>query len=230
MLKKPFSSGMRLLTVDRGIGIAVIVIVLVISAVATSGSAGVGWRGDYETGNFSQWDGGVQEKVDGRATIVTSPVRQGKYAARYEVRPGDNNVAGSGNGERTEALVLRGTRGREGDEQWYAWSTMFAPDFSASNSDWNIFTQWHNSGTTGGRVEFYINGNTLGFTTHGGDPANPAARAWDIGSKSNGVWYDFIFHVKWSTSNAGFVEVWLNGNKVVPFTNTPTLYSTRTST
>ena len=71
------------------------------------------------------------------------------------------------------------TPGREGDEQWWAWSTMFAPDFSASNSDWNIFTQFHNSGTTGGRVEFYVNGNTLGFTSHGGDINNPTARSWD---------------------------------------------------
>ena len=155
---------------------------------------------------------------------MTSPVRQGKYAARYEVRPGDDDVAGSGNGERTEALVLRGTRGREGDEQWWAWSTMFASDFSASNSDWNIFTQFHNSGTSGGRVEFYVNGNTLGFTSHGGDLGNPTARNWKIGDKTNGKWYDFVFHVKWSTSNDGFVEVWLDGNKVVPLTNTPTLY------
>ncbi len=96
----------------------------------------------------------MQEKVDGRATIVTSPVRQGKYAARFEVRPGDNNVAGSDNGERTEALSCRSPK--EGEEQWWAWSTMFAPDFSASDSDWNIFTQFHNSGSTGGRVEFYV--------------------------------------------------------------------------
>ena len=152
------------------------------------------------------------------------PGGQGKYAARYEVRPGDNNVAGSGNGERTEALVLRRTRGREGDEQWYAWSTMFAPGFSANKSDWNIFTQWHNSGTTGGRVEFYVNGNTLGFTTHGGDINKPTAHSCNIGNKANGKWHDFVFHVKWSSSTEGFAEVWLDGRKVVQLAGIPTLY------
>ena len=222
MFETSSSTGTRLLTLDRAIGIAVIAIVVWIAALATSGSAGVTWRGDLETGNFSQWDCGVQEKVAGRGTIVSSPVRQGRYAARFEIRPGDNNVAGSGSGERTEALSCR-TFG-EGEEQWWAWSTMFAPDFSASNSGWNIFTQFHNSGTTGGRVEFYLNGSQMYFVTHGGQLSSPAVRQWKIADRKNGKWYDFVFHVKWSESNAGFVEVWLDGEKVVSLTNTPTLY------
>ena len=39
-----------------------------------------------------------------------------------------------------------------------------------------------------------------------------------------GVWYEMLFHVKWSQSDTvGFVELWVNGNKVVPNTNTGTL-------
>ena len=66
---------------------------------ATASSASIGWRGDYETGDFGQWTFGVQEKTPSRATIVTSvggaPPRQGQYAARFEVDPGDNNVGGA---------------------------------------------------------------------------------------------------------------------------------------
>ncbi len=203
------------------IGIAIIAIVVSVSTLATSGSGGVIWRGDYETGNFSQWECGLQVQAEGRATVVTSPVRQGKYAARYEVRPGDHNV-GTGNGERTEVKSCR--HAVEGEEQWWAWSTMFAPDFSASNSDWNIFTQFHNSGTTGGRVEFYVNGNSMQFVTHGGELNNPTARFCEIAKRTNGKWYDFVIHVKWSSANTGFAEVWVNGKKAVQFTNTPTLY------
>ncbi len=69
-----------------------------------------------------------------------------------------------------------------------------------------------------------MNGNSLGFTSHGGDINNPTARDWKIADKTNGVWYDIVLHVKWSSSSDGFVEVWVNGNKVVPLTNTPTFY------
>ena len=194
------------------------------AALASSGSAGVRWRGDYETGDFSQWDCGVQEKVAGRASIVTSPVRQGKYAARYEVRPGDTNVAGSGNGERTEALSCRSPQ--DGEEQWWGWSTMFASDFSASKSTWNSFTQWHNSGTSGGTLGFVVVGKELRFQSFGGNPSSPAFRSCKIADRTNGKWYDFVFHVKWSSSaNVGFAEVWVNGTKVVELMNTPTLYT-----
>ena len=148
-------------------GVAIVAVAISLSVLATSGSGGVIWRGDYETGNFDQWECGVQESADDRATIVTSPLRQGKYAARYEVRSGDHNV-GTGDGERTEVKSCR--HAAEGEEQWWAWSTMFAPGFSASNSDWNIFTQWHNSGTTGGRVEFYST------ATRSGSPPTAATR------------------------------------------------------
>ncbi len=208
-------------TLKRSVVAVAIIAVVSMSVLATSGSGGVIWRGDYETGNFDQWQCGVQETADGRATIVTSPVRQGKYAARYEVQPGDHNV-GTGSGERTEVKSCR--HAVEGEEQWWAWSTMFAPGFSASNSDWNIFTQFHNSGTTGGRVEFFVNGNNMQFVTHGGDLSNPTERSCKIADKANGKWYDFVFHVKWSSSNSGFAEVWLGGKKVVQLTNVPTLY------
>ncbi len=224
----PIRKAGTLLTLDRIIGITVIAFVAWIAAAATPGSAGISWRGDYESGNFSQWDCGVQQKSGDRATIVTSPVRQGRYAARFEVRPGDTNVAGSGsNGERTEALSCRSFG--EGQEQWWAWSTMFAPDFSANDSGWNLFTQWHNSGTTGGTVAFFVAGNKIAFQSYGGDPSHATARSWQIANKTNGSWYDFVFHVKWSSNpNVGFVEVWVNGSRVVPLTYTATLYNGQT--
>ena len=206
------------------VGVAVVAVVVLVAGLATSGSAGVAWRGDYESQDLSQWECGVQEKVSGRATIVSSPVRQGRYAARYEVRPGDNNVAGSGSGERAEALSCRSFG--EGEEQWWAWSTMFASDFSAANSTWNAITQWHNSGTAGGTLGFVVVRNELRFQSFGGTPSSPTFRSCKVADRTNGVWYDFVFHVKWSSSaSVGFVEVWVNGNKVVELAGTPTLYN-----
>jgi len=45
-------------------------------AFSTAASANVLWRGDYESGDLSQWAG--YEGLASRLTVVTSPVRQGK--------------------------------------------------------------------------------------------------------------------------------------------------------
>ncbi len=37
-------------------------------------------------------------------------------------------------------------------------------------------------------------------------------------------WYDFVLHYKYTLDNTGFIEVWLNGEKVVNKQNTPTVY------
>ena len=210
-------------------GLSVILALGIASSLGLSrASASITWRGDYEPGNFSQWSLGLQQKVDGRATIVASPNRQGRYAARYEVDPGDNNVFGSGTGERTEAVTSQAlTDGYDGHENWYAWSTMFAPGFVSNTSTWNAFTQFHQTGSTGQATQFDVMGNTLGFLSWGGDFNNPTScRATLDTNKQNGVWYDFVFHVKWSADpSVGFFEIFENGKVVVPLTHCPTLYS-----
>jgi Polysaccharide lyase len=38
-------------------------------------------------------------------------------------------------------------------------------------------------------------------------------------------WYDFVVHVRWSSKpSLGFVEVWIDGARVLPRIATPTLY------
>jgi hypothetical protein len=87
-------------------------IALVVSvAGASAGAGGSSWGADYETGDLSQWLA-FQARDASRVTIETSVVRQGHYAARFEVHPGDNNVASSGAGERAE--VFTGVRATDG--------------------------------------------------------------------------------------------------------------------
>src|SRR5206468_1327920 len=47
------------------------------------------WRGDFETGDLSQWaevHTGKAWQSDSSINVVTSPVRQGNYAARITVK------------------------------------------------------------------------------------------------------------------------------------------------
>jgi len=199
-----------------------------VSNVIVSPPAGIiGWRGDFETNNFSQYSA-VQEKAAGRASIVTSPARQGTYSARCEVRSGDNNVAGSGSGERCEWYSGAATNAVEGNEEFWGWSTRFDSTFTSSTSSWNYFLQFHNSGPAGqANVGFYAASNVIGLRIcSGSDPFNPTVRWYTISNtRVNNQWYDFVFRIKWSRSNSvGLIQVWLNGVVVVPISMGANLY------
>ena len=58
-------------------------------AQAGAARATVLWRGGFETGDLGQWY--VPSNNPERRTIVRDPVREGSYAARIEIRPGDNS-------------------------------------------------------------------------------------------------------------------------------------------
>ena len=106
------------------------------------------WEGDFETGNVTQWSG-VFEMQAGRVSVVESPVRQGRYAARFEVRAGDH-VNGWG-GERALLYTTPDVAGiREGWNRSSSSSTYFAPGFRPVSDPrwprWNIFAERHHTG------------------------------------------------------------------------------------
>ncbi len=182
--------------------------------VPVSANAAVLWRGDFSTGNFSQWDS-LEEAAPNRLQVVTSPVRKGKYAMRVEVRQGD--------------LVFSGTRAEadgftevEGNERYYAWSTFFPSDYPNS-TEWQVFTQWHHSGLDGSPpLEFDADSEQIKLATLGDKVV------WSTPLVRN-VWHDFVFHVKFSANaSVGFVEIWLDGAKVLNKFSMATLYAGQT--
>lgn len=196
-----------------------------------SATAAILWRGDFATGNLEQWNFGSQSKSPNRIVVARASQTNGRYAARFTVRPGDTRVAGSGPHERAEVLQFAAlTNGSEGEEQWWAWSTRFAKQFRPA-AGFNIFTQWHHTGSRcSPPVAFYVRGKKLGVSTRGGrlrsDCSYPHRGGWTLVDKLNKKrWYDFVFHVKWSSKpDVGFVELWVNGELVVPKTRVATLY------
>ena len=188
------------------------------SGSGTGSGSGVVWRGDFETGDRSQWSKTQMVSSD-RLQVVPSPVRQGSYAIKVTVKQGDNPISASGN--RNE--LVRMTNEKEGDEYYYRWSTMFASDYPSAKT-WQLFTQWHHSGDNGSPpVEFYVNGETIYLRVNGSTVvwSTPLVR---------GQWQDFIFHVKWSSNpGVGFVELYRNGQLVLPKRNAATLYAGQTN-
>ncbi|WP_309889275.1 heparin lyase I family protein [Archangium sp.] len=186
----------------------------------TTTVSGVVWRGDFESGDRSQWSKTQMVSSD-RLAVVSSPAREGRYAIKATVRQGDDPIGASGN--RNELVKMTGEK--SGDEYFYRWSTMFAADFPSVKT-WQLFTQWHHDGCCGSPpVEFYVNGETM-YLRVGGTSGSvvwsaPLARA---------QWQDFIFHVKWSpNSSVGFIELYHQGKLVVAKRYMATMYSGTTN-
>ncbi len=165
------------------------------------------WRGDFETGDRSQWSSTQMVSAD-RLAIVSSPLREGRYAIKATVKQGDDPINSSGN--RNE--LVRMTREAAGSEYYYKFSTMFAPDFPSVRT-WQLFTQWHHEGSGGSPpVEFYVYGEEIRLNIGG----SPGTLVWTR-PLVRGAWLDFVFHVKWSADpRVGFVELYLNGQLVMP--------------
>jgi hypothetical protein len=180
---------------------------------AGTAASTVVWRGDFETGDLSQWSSAQMVSAD-RLQIVTSPVRQGGYALKTTVKQGDNPIGASGN--RNEMVRL--TYEPENSEYYYRWSTMFAADFPAP-ATWQLFTQWHHTGSSGSPpVEFAVNnGHIILYCSSTEVWRTPLVRS---------TWNDFVFHVKWSpSSSVGFVELYHQGQLVLPKRYCPTQFS-----
>ena len=166
------------------------------------------WTGDYETGDVSQWAG--FEGLASRLTVVQSPIHQGKYALRVEVHQGDIAFSGTRN-----EVSMEGRYNAEGDDRWYAWSTMFPADFPAPNT-WQVFTQWHQTGCCGSPpLEFDVEGETIQIN-HNGDTT-----LWSA-PLLRGVWHDFVVHVYFSATK-GYIEFWYDGAQALPKTSVATL-------
>ncbi|WP_233262055.1 polysaccharide lyase [Vitiosangium sp. GDMCC 1.1324] len=173
------------------------------------------WKADYETGNLSQWSGRESVASD-RLQVVTSPTREGKYALKVTVKKGDDPINASGN--RNELFHFGNET--EGSEYYYKWSTQFASDFPSVNT-WQLFTQWHHDGSNGSPpLEFYVRGERIYLRLEGRDDRI----VWNT-PLVRGQWLDFVLHVKWSSDpNIGFVELYYNGQLVLPRMHSPTMF------
>lgn len=172
-------------------------------------SAGVLWKGDFETGNTSQWTR-QQAVANSRLQVVTDVVRDGKYALKATVRQGDDPIGASGN--RNELLYV--THETQGKEYYYKWSTLFPSNYPVNDS-WQVITQWHQESCCGSPpLEFFVRGDKINLRVGG----NTTPVLWQT-SIDKGNWHDFVLHVKWSSDKkAGFVELWHNGEHVLPKT------------
>lgn len=172
-------------------------------------SAEVVWKGDFETGNISQWTRS-QSVSNSRLQVVTDMVREGRYALKATVRQGDDPIGASGH--RNELLYI--SEEKTGSTYFYKWSTLFPKDYPLSDG-WQVFAQWHQEGCCGSPpLEFFVKGDQMFLRVGGSEGPIP----WQ-GPLSRGSWHDFVLQVKWSSNaKVGFVQLWHNGELALPKT------------
>src|SRR5262245_49649155 len=188
----------------------VVLLLTLLFVSAATVSAEVIWRGDFETGDTQQWKGVPKHGV----TVVKDPVRAGKYALRID----GTNAAKKGKHDRIELQHQPEPPGTaEGTERYFGWSVYLPKKLTNSTHSLGYFEtrkSWSQL------MAFEVTGEDILFSTR-----VPYARQWSgKGKMTAGKWHDFAVHVLWSgDAKKGFVEVWFDGEKVVPLTRTPTL-------
>jgi uncharacterized protein (TIGR03382 family) len=171
-------------------------------------SASIRWKGDFSTGDLTQWNE-LQEVSSDRLQVL--PADKNPSGAPYMMKTlvvqGDNPINASGN--RNE--VVNPTYSYEGQESYYRWQTKFDASFPSENT-WQLFTQWHQKADCCGSppIQFYVQGEKVILTESTAEKVvwtTPLVR---------GKWHDFVLHVKFSDDGSvGFLELWYDGQHVM---------------
>ncbi len=179
-----------------------------------------------------------QAKVPGRATMVSVA---GVNAVRLHTEPGDNNVVGSGTAERNDLTTSQATTdGYEGKTHWWAHSVLFPDDYvdppiSGATWNWGLVADFHNTTSGAWQANFQVQAmptaaispgypTGLSFKIAYGNQTSPTEQVVPIGPVVRNVWYNFVYHVKWSSGPDGFFNAWVNGVQMMAYRG-PTLYA-----
>jgi hypothetical protein len=175
-----------------------------------------------------------QAKQRGRAELAATG-RDGATGVRLRTLPGDHNVSGSGKAERNDLALSEAATGcAQGAEQWWAHSILFPDDYvppprhvPGGAWHWGVVFSFHHSGSTG-QANFHVDAmpDPIGLRLRGYGGAKADAGHYEVvlGPAQKNVWYDFVYHVKWSAGPDGFFNAWVNGTQRLAHRG-PTLYA-----
>jgi len=188
---------------------------------------------------------GIQAKDSSRVTFVNAG---GRPAVRLLTMPGDFGIAGSGTSERCDiSLSQADTDGYEGKEAWWAHSILFPDDYvdppesnTANGWQFGVVFDFHNTSSGSGQANYQVMAMPKTATSPDrprgintqiafGDQSNPTTIPFPASGTAGvpvlrNVWYDFVYHVRWTQAATGYFFAWLNGKPIMEYGG-PTLYA-----
>lgn len=180
-----------------------------LGAWTTSAQAEILWKGDFETGDLSQWNGGLNLKKDERENVrvVTSPVFEGKYAAEIVIHPDDLWP----NGHNRVELKYTGKHTAEGERAFYSLRFRLAQHASVHQDIAYFETEstWRQS------FSFYVepNGEGTRLALRTNLPQSKIQFETDV---EKDTWHQLSWEVLWSQdSTQGQLSVWLDGKQLL---------------
>jgi hypothetical protein len=181
----------------------------------------VAFVGDFETGDLTQWNA-ISEivKLGYGVNASAGKARNGRFAGRMEVRFLDRGTEEDGTPKKVRAEVLESAM-KVGSEWWYGWSSMIDAEWADQENTWYIIQQFHQHGLGSPPLfQRYAGGKwsirCLTGICGGNGPL------WEE-KVPKGQWVDFIYNIKWSPDDDGFIRVWKDGEQIVDYRG-PTCY------
>jgi len=208
-------------------------------AIAAGAGAPMVFQDDFESGKV---DYESKYSQSGNApAISTERARSGRYSMKSYLNRANSSVS-----KRTEVSV-KAPLTHIGSELWYGFS-IFLPKSFVPGNVWEILAQWHGTPNYGNESLGRLNpplslatwksdvprGHWSLFCLWDADPLTSpgdyqidGSKLWDLGPWATDEWTDWVFHIKWSYSSDGILQVWKNGINVIDYRG-PNTYNDNT--
>jgi hypothetical protein len=163
------------------------------------------WRGDFETGDLSQWSYLLNPRG---LSVVTSPVAEGHHAARVEITAVDLWPNGLNRVE-VQAKPPRATFA-EGARSCFAWRFFLPAPLSGARHQIGYFESYPSYRQI---MSVEVRGQAIAFVTR--LPADHLLWSAAAAATPN-VWHQLAICARWSDDAAkGSVDVWFDRQPVV---------------
>ncbi len=168
--------------------------------------------------------------VDHSFALEQNIKRAGNAAGRFEINKEDPHIWSA---TRSELSQTQSTARPEG---WYGFSQYF-PDSYVLDTSGEVITQWHDQADQGEAVDrspsnaiitaddkfkWMIRGDADAIMESG---FSDCTIYIDLGTIQKNKWIDWVVHIKYSHTNSGILEVWMDGKKVIDRQNMPNSYN-----
>jgi hypothetical protein len=172
------------------------------------------------------------------AKIITTPTRYGNQAVQFTLNYDDGWFLPASQWRLNNPEELH--HFEMGSTHWYGFSIYLPEGFKIndqpeivneflSKPDLDLGEIWERNAP----AALIINGRNWEFVVNSDADENSSdgfydtTHQWELGNWQDGQWTDWVYHIKWSYEEDGFLQVWQNGDLVIDYVG-PTTFNDET--